>query len=81
MLSNDGELIYQGTETKKSNKTGREFTLLYVADPAKYERYEFFVTSDFVDAGVMGKPCKVELDLSRNGFNQNLTCKSVTVVS
>ena len=81
MLINDKKLIYQGTETKTSKNTGNDFTLIYVADPTKYERYEFFVSKDFVNAAVEGKPCQVELELSKNGFKQNLTCKSVTVVS
>lgn len=73
MLKSD-ELVYLGETKRISQKTGNKYTLITLADPKKYENYDFFKRDDLVQSEEFsqGDVVLAEFELSKNGFNTNL---------
>jgi len=79
MFSNEGELIFLSVENKQSAK-GNPYKIVTVADPATFERLEFFANNDLVINAKEQQRCNVELKARKQGYSTVFNCQSVTAV-
>ncbi|MDU5511314.1 hypothetical protein [Enterococcus gilvus] len=77
MFKNTTELIYLGIRSGMS-KNKEPYNVLIVGNPDKYENYEFFIGDGVeVPALAINEPIKLEIELSKRGYNLVPTLKSV----
>lgn len=69
MFTNVTELIYLGVRQGRS-KAGNPYSVLLVADPAKFENYEYFIGEN-VELPPLAQNEKVvlTLEMTKRGFN------------
>ena len=69
MFTNDTELIYLGVRQGMS-KAGTPYSILMVADPAKYENFEYFI-GDGVQVPTLevNEKVAITLQMTKRGFN------------
>ncbi|MEY8497597.1 hypothetical protein [Enterococcus avium] len=81
MFKNITELIYLGIRSGMS-KNKEPYNVLIVGNPDKYENYEFFI-GDGVEVPTLAvnEPIRLEIELSKRGFNLVPTLKSVAKVT
>lgn len=81
MFKNTTELIYLGIRSGMS-KNKEPYNVLIVGNPDKYENYEFFIGDGVeVPALAINEPIKLEIELSKRGYNLVPTLKSVSKIA
>ena len=81
MFENTTELIYLGIRSGMS-KNKEPYNVLIVGNPDKYENYEFFIGDGVEVPGLaINEPIKLEIELSKRGYNLVPTLKSVSKIS
>lgn len=69
MFTNDTELIYLGVRQGMS-KAGQPYQVLIVADPAKYENFEYFIGDGIqLPALELNEKVVITLQMTKRGFN------------
>lgn len=65
------KMIYRGSVTRKSAKTGNEYTLITIADPVKFESYDFMKNNEIEIPHdlVTNDECHIGIEISKNGYN------------
>ena len=64
------------------SKNKEPYNLLIVGNPDKYENYEFFIGDGVeVPALAVNEPIKLEIELSKRGYNLVPTLKSVSKIT
>lgn len=81
MFENNTELIYLGIRSGMS-KGNQPYNVLIVGNPEKYENYEFFIGEEIqVPALSQNERIKVQIELSKRGYNLVPTLKGVSKVT
>ncbi len=69
MFTNDTELIYLGVRQGVS-KAGLQYSVLIVADPAKYENYEYFIGEGLqIPPLSLNEKVLITLQMTKRGFS------------
>lgn len=76
------KLIYLGEETRTSQKSGNEYTMIKLADAKKFENYDFFKKDDLKQSKNLsqGEEVQVQFALSKNGYKTNIDLVAIEVV-
>lgn len=78
ILSPKRALVYLGTTERVSQKTGEVFELIKLADPSKYENYDFFKSQQLDTTQLTeGEQVICTFEAQKRGFNLNLNLTSV----
>lgn len=80
MFKSTSKLIFMSVEDKVSQK-GNPFRIVHVADPATYERLEFFANDNLVVEVKENQMCVVELQARKQGYATAMNCLSVMPIS
>ncbi|GEM_PF-1325539 len=80
MFKSTSKLIFMSVEDKVSQK-GKPFRIVHVADPATYERLEFFANDNIVVEAKENQMCVVELQARKQGYATAMNCLSVMPMS
>jgi hypothetical protein len=79
MFSSKTDLIFLSVESRESAK-GNPYKIVTVADPATYERYEFFADKGLVINVKPQETCVVDLKARKQGFSTVFNCLSVMAI-
>lgn len=78
MFTNDTELVFLGIRQGVGKNSGNPYKVLMIADPAKFENYEYFIGDDVTLPPLeQQEKVVITLEMTKRGFNNVPTLRGV----